>query len=140
MLSNWSGVLRHLHERYPALRHDAHAIRFDVPTASTPQPIVVLRSEVCGLPSATIVAMVCIESALLHRSALQLGSHLLAGALVLRDGVYLFRYTVPVAALTAASLDAAIALASSHATQIRASSHGASSPLLVNVEAFATAL
>lgn len=116
----WSEVLKRLKTRFPDCKQTRETARIDWSDGgSPPQRIVVLRGEVAGVACAILVGWIAAEGSLDPREALSLSGWQLGGGLVLRDGTYLFKLAVPIAALGGEALDAVIDLVARRSAEIR---------------------
>lgn len=134
----WSEVVGHLRAHYSASRQEDSAIRIDVARKKTRQSIVVLASESFELPCVTFVAMLGRADNFVHREALEACSHLLAGGLLVRDDMCLFRVSMPLASLTPRVIDELVVFVAAEAIRIRTRAMHRSRA--VDPHAFASAL
>lgn len=120
----WDQLRAHLVGRFPDAHADAARVslvwRSARGDASAHVSLVILASQVADLPSVTLVAMLGREGAMSWRDALLHNGAVLGGALMLRDGVYLIRLSMPLAALSRDAFDKVLASLAIEATQLRA--------------------
>jgi hypothetical protein len=88
--------------------------------ADPPQSIVVLSAEVADLACVTVVARLGAETGIPWREALLHNGALLGAALMLRDGTYLLRLSVPLDALALEGFDAVLTSVAVEASRLRA--------------------
>lgn len=121
MTECWSRVTALIKRRNPTARCTERGARTEwFPDKGDPVRVVLMPSEVAGTPCVTFVAWVGLASGFDPNAVLEYGGRLLEGTVLLREGVYLFRVTVPCAPLDDAAVVRWLDYTARNATSIRA--------------------